>query len=74
MYHLNTFHLLKTEGVSQTKDERQHIVSLISLKNSLQNPLRRGCSPAFDNIFTANIYIGNVEQGEGFTIQMCEPS
>ena len=48
MYHLNTFHLPKTEGVSQIKDmEFIKILTLISLKNSLQNAVRLGISPCF---------------------------
>ena len=46
VYHLQKFHLLKTEGVNQTKGKRRHIhtkkclefmkiLTLISLKNSL---------------------------------------
>ena len=32
VYHLNTFHLLKTEGVNRTKGDRKHTLTLISLK------------------------------------------
>ena len=57
MYHLKTFHLRNTEGINQTKGDRRHILTLISLS---------GFSPAFDNI-TANIYIGNVGEEGDFT-------
>ena len=36
MHHLYTFHLLKTEGVNQTKGERQHILTLISRKKFIK--------------------------------------
>ena len=67
VYNLNTFHLLKTEGVNRrvaegtskkTIKKCQEFIKtliLISLKNSLENARRLGIFPVFDNIFAANI-------------------
>ena len=76
MYHLNPFHLLKTESINQREGTSEKnikkfqefikFLSLIWLKYSLWNATRLWISPVFNNTFTANI-LGMREKRRGFT-------
>ena len=78
MYELNNFQLRKTEGDNRREAEGTSkkmikkcqefikILILISLKNSLQNAIRLGIFPVFDNTFTANT-LGICEKRRSFT-------
>ena len=70
VYHLNMFHLLKTEGVNQTKGNRGQF----QINKKCQEFIKcrkAGNFLVFDNIFTANIYTGNAgEEGGGALLPM----
>ena len=75
MYHLNTFHLLKTEGVNQRegtskkkkKKKCQEFENFITLKQFIKCYKAVDFTPVFNNIFTANKF-GTWGKRRGFTL------
>ena len=69
MYHLNTFHLLKTEGVNQREgtSKKKKKKNFITLKQFIKCYKAVDFTPVFNNIFTANKF-GTWGKRRGFTL------